>query len=353
MRSFEYNYFLETPISHQFLTAIRTIGEFKGRQMLYAEQSPEVLETLRRVAMVQSAESSNRIEGVTVAPGRIDALVLKKTPPMDRSEQEVAGYRAVLTSNHANHSKMRLSADLILNWHKTLYRYTKEKGGKWKTMDNSILEVRPDGKQFVRFQPVSATTTPKFMDSLIKSFNNSTAEGKVDPLLSVATFILDFECIHPFMDGNGRTTRLAAKALLAAMGLNTFNLFSFENYYNQNVGKYFEQVGILGNYYDEKDKVDFTRWLEYFTGGIIDELLRVKKELETATPTPETALKPYHQQILGHIKDHGYVTDRDYSLITKRAKATRNHDFNKLLSLGLIEKSGKGKATYYKLKTAN
>src|SRR3989338_2362576 len=202
MRSFEYNYFLETPISHQFLTAIRTIGEFKGRQMLYAEQSLEVLETLRRVAMVQSAESSNR-EGVTVAPGRIDALVLKKTPPMDRSEQEVAGYRDVLTSIHANHSKMRLSADIILNWHKTLYRYTKEKGGKWKTMDNSILEVRPDGKQFVRFQPVSAIATPKFMDSLIKSFNNSTAEGKVDPLLSVATFILDFECIHPFMDGNG------------------------------------------------------------------------------------------------------------------------------------------------------
>src|SRR3989344_6015264 len=112
MRSFEYNYFLETPISHQFLTAIRTIGEFRGRQMLYAEQSPEVLETLKRVAMVQSAESSNRIEGITVAPGRIEGLIAKKSRPRDRSEQEVAGYRDVLAAIHVNHENMRISTQL-------------------------------------------------------------------------------------------------------------------------------------------------------------------------------------------------------------------------------------------------
>src|SRR3990170_8395687 len=153
MRSFEYNYLLETPISHQFLTAIRTIGEFKGRQMLYAEQSPEVLETLRRVAMVQSAESSNRIEGITVSPDRIDGLILKKTKPRDRSEQEVAGYRDVLASIHTNYHNVRLSTDLILNWNRIMYHYTSEKGGKWKSKDNAILKVRPDGRQVVRFQP--------------------------------------------------------------------------------------------------------------------------------------------------------------------------------------------------------
>jgi len=97
--------------------------------------------------------------------------------------------------------------------------------------------------------------------------------------------------IHPFIDRNGRTARLATKVLLARMGLNTFNLFSFENYYNQNVTRYFQNVGLMGNYYDLKDDMDFTPWLEYFTDGIIDELLRVKKELEKETATPDTVLK--------------------------------------------------------------
>jgi len=129
MRSFERDYLLETPISHSLLMSARALGELRGRQMLYAEQAPEVLETLRRVAMVQSAESSNRIEGITVAPDRIDGLILKKTKPRDCSEQEVAGYRDVLASIHTNYHNMRLSTDLILNWHRIMYHYTSEKGG--------------------------------------------------------------------------------------------------------------------------------------------------------------------------------------------------------------------------------
>ncbi len=113
MRSFEHGYFLETPISHALLVAVRTIGEFRGRQTMYSEQWPEVLETLRRVAMVQSAESSNRIEGITVAADRIEPMGTKKTAPKDRSEQEVAGYRDVLAEIHANHHKMSRSTDLI------------------------------------------------------------------------------------------------------------------------------------------------------------------------------------------------------------------------------------------------
>jgi len=111
---------------------MRLLGEFRGRQTLYADQFPEVLTTLRRVAIVQSTESSNRIEGITVAPGRVEALVSKKAKPRDRSEQEVAGYRDVLASVHANHARLHLSPELILDWHRALYRFTDEKGGKWK-----------------------------------------------------------------------------------------------------------------------------------------------------------------------------------------------------------------------------
>ena len=138
MRSFEHNYLFDTPLSHALLMAVRSLGEFRGRQVLYSEQSPEILETLRRVAMVQSTESSNRIEGITVAADRLEALVVKKATPKDRSEQEVAGYRDVLATIHANYHKLRLSTDLIQSWHKQMYRITGESGGEWKRRTRKV-----------------------------------------------------------------------------------------------------------------------------------------------------------------------------------------------------------------------
>lgn len=156
--------------------------------------------------------------------------------------------------------------------------------------------------------------------------------------------------IHPFINGNGRTTRLATKVLLAAMGLNTFNLFSFENYYNNNVTRYFQTVGEFGNYYELVDKIDFTHWLEYFTEGIIDKLLRLQKQLIEFALTPENELQPYHIKILEFIQTKGFITDNNYAKLTERAKATRALDFQKLLDLGLLSRKGRGRATYYILK---
>jgi Fic family protein len=150
------------------------------------------------------------------------------------------------------------------------------------------------------------------------------------------------------MDGNGRTARLATKLLLAGLGVNTFNLFSFESYYHQNVTRYFQQVGVLGNYYDIVDSLEFTPWLEYFAGGILDELLRIEKAMAQRQATPETSIQPYHQIILDYIDAHGFITDKAYAALTDRAKATRSLDFNKLIALGLIERQGRGRATHYR-----
>jgi Fic family protein len=175
-------------------------------------------------------------------------------------------------------------------------------------------------------------------------------KGKIDPLIMAGIFHKQLVIIHPFTDGNGRTTRLLTKVLMAAMGLNTFNLFSFENYYNQNVSRYFVMVGVKGNYYEIYKKIDFTEWLEYFTDGIIDELLRVEKILPKINTNLQSKLLSYHLKILKFIQDKGIISDSDYSKLTNRAKATRRLDFNKLIDLKLIERKGKGKLTYYKLK---
>ncbi len=119
--------------------SVRALGEFRGRQTLYRDQFPEVLETVRRVAIVQSTASSNRIEGITVPVHRLEAIVARKSKPKNRSEQEVAGYRDVLSEIHANFAKHRLSPELVLRWHKQMFRYTTELAGIWKKEDNAII----------------------------------------------------------------------------------------------------------------------------------------------------------------------------------------------------------------------
>jgi Fic family protein len=187
MKSFQHGYLLDTPISHSLLMSMRALGEFRGRQGLYTEQFPEVLETLRQAAMIQSTESSNRIEGITVLPERLADLVTRKTQPRDRSEQEVTGYRDVLATIDANQARMKLSTGLILDWHRMIYHYTGEQGGAWKTSDNVIYETRPDGRQGVRFRPASALATPGLMKQLVEAFNRSLDESKADALLLIAS----------------------------------------------------------------------------------------------------------------------------------------------------------------------
>lgn len=199
------------------------------------------------------------------------------------------------------------------------------------------------------YLPPDAKDVERLMQELVTFVQ--THREHMDPLVLAGIFHKQFVVVHPFMDGNGRTTRLATNVLLAQMGLNTLSLFSFETYYNRNVTRYAEQVGVRGNYYD-LERVDFTSWLEYFTAGIIDELLRVQKQLAQVSATPQTTLQPFHQKILDLIQQRGFISDQDYARVTKRARATRNLDFQKLLQLGLIVRQGKGKGTYYKLAEA-
>jgi len=265
VRSFTHNYYLDVPLSHRLVMAMRALGEFRGRQMLYAEQSPEVLETMRRAAMVQSAESSNRIEGILVPADRIGPLVDRKAKPRDRSEQEVAGYRDVLAAIHANHANVRLSPGLIRAWHRTMHRYTSEKGGEWKPRDNAILEVRPDGRQVVRFKPVSAVGTPKFMDGLVERFHDASAEHKADLLLLIASFILDFECIHPFMDGNGRIGRLLTLLLLYQSGYEVGRYISLERIVEESRETYYQALYKSSQGWHDGEH-DLRPWWEYFLG---------------------------------------------------------------------------------------
>ncbi len=265
MKSFEHGYLIDAPLGHALGKSLRVLGEYRGRQDLYADQSPEVLETLRQAALIQSAESSNRIEGITVSPERLAPLVTGKIKPQDRSEQEVSGYRDVLAEIHTNHSRMKLTTGLILDWHRRLYRYTPEKGGHWKPKDNAILEMKPGGKSAIRFKPVSALATPKAMERLVEEYQGSLEEAKVDPLLLVASFILDFECVHPFMDGNGRMGRLLTLLLLYQQGYEVGRYISLERVVEESKETYYEALFKSSKGWHEAEH-DLKPWWEYFLG---------------------------------------------------------------------------------------
>ena len=268
MRSFEHGYFLEQPISQNMLMTVRVLGEHSGRQSLYQAQSPQLLETLKRIAMVQSVESSNRIEGITVDRDRLEAILAQKTKPHDRSEQEVAGYRNVLSEIHANARRLTLSPELILRFHREMYALTGEKGGHWKEKDNAILEVRPDGRQIVRFKPVTALAAPAFMKKLCQLYHEAMEERKAEPLLITAAFIFDFECIHPFWDGNGRMGRLLTLLLLYQAGYEVGRFISLERIIEDSKETYYEALLKSSQYWHEA-KHDLCPWSNYFLGTLV------------------------------------------------------------------------------------
>lgn len=308
-----------------------------------------VILELERSARAVSTYASTSIEGNPLPLTEVKKILKSKPTHLRDSEKEVLNYNQALQdlNKQLEEGTVKLSLHLILKIQKQVIEDLLPEFESGKLREKTVVVNDPRTSQVVYLPPDVKDVQPLMKD--LVEFTNINRE-KIDPLILAGIFHKQMVIIHPFMDGNGRTTRLATKVLLAKMGLNTFNLFSFENYYNKNVTRYFQTVGEFGNYYELVAKIDFTNWLEYFTEGIIDEVLRVQKLLPEVAVSPESQLQSYHLKILEFTREKGFIADRDYAKLSDRARATRALDFQKLIELGLIERKGKGRATYYVLK---
>lgn len=269
MKSFSNYVFENQKITNNILQMIAKISEYKGMQNLYKKQSPQMLKTLLQIATIQSTESSNRIEGIIVPHERIVSLVSKNNKPKNISEEEILGYKYVLNLIYKNHKHIPFKINIILQFHKDLYKYTTINGGKWKAVDNKIEEILPNGKRKIRFEPISAFQTIDAMNTLHERFNQLWEMEKFHKLLLIATYILDFLCIHPFLDGNGRMSRLITLMLLYHCGYFVGKYISLEKIIEDTKEEYYSALKKSSDQWHQ-GKHNLYPWWEYFLIVILE-----------------------------------------------------------------------------------
>jgi Fic family protein len=249
--------------------------EARGKQELWRRQRPEVLRALREQATVESVESSNRIEGVTVARERLRPVVLGKARPRDRSEEELAGYRRALDWIFRRREPSVLNAEVVRKLHALAQKGSGGyDAGEWKSKSNEIIEILPGGGSRVRFVPVSAADTPEMMDELCAAYESARGAGSagssrlaVPPLLLVATTVFDFLCVHPFRDGNGRVSRLLTHLMLEDFGFVVGRFVSLERLVEESKAEYYEALERSSAGWHE-GRHDAVPWWNFFLGMV-------------------------------------------------------------------------------------
>lgn len=264
MRSFK-NLNVKLPLSAVWL--MNTISEYKGKQDLYAKQAPQVLKSLIEMALIESAESSNRIEGVTIERKRLKPLIIGRSTPRDRSEEEVAGYRKALDLIHTKYKSLRITSETIKELHR-LCRGEAGDAGCWKEKDNDIIRKYPNGRIEIIFKPVSAAQTPEMIEQTCLAYEHSVVQSKYPGLYAIACFVLDFLCIHPFRDGNGRVARLLTLLVLYQHGFMVGRYISIERIIEQSKETYYESLNKSSQNWHEA-RHDVFPWFNYFLGTLL------------------------------------------------------------------------------------
>ena len=217
------------------------LTERRGKQELFTKQSPQRLRVLREHALIESTVSSNRIEGVTIEQSRVKPVILGKSLLRDRDEEEIRGYRDALKLIHEQHNRLSISEKTIKQLH-IISRAKIGDAGKYKTKDSDIIEKYADGRSRIRFKTVSAKQTPSFMRNLLIAWDDTLEEKKIHPLIAVAALNLDFLCIHPFRDGNGRVSRLLLLLMCYQLGFEVGRYISLERLIEENKERYYETL---------------------------------------------------------------------------------------------------------------
>lgn len=343
MRDYNYKEKWQKLLTPEIVKKLTLINEYKGEQRLFIEAHKDELIELVEIAKVQSTEASNRIEGISTADDRLKNLVQAKTTPRNRDESEIAGYRDVLNTIHENYDYIPINANYILQLHRDLYKFLASvEGGVFKTSDNIIREVNRDGEEHVRFRPVAAWETPTSIEELCLAFRES--KGEVDPLLLNMMFILDFLCIHPFNDGNGRMSRLLTLLLLYQSGFIVGKYISIEKIIEDSKETYYEVLQDSSINWHENQN-DYKPFVNYMLGVIINAYKEFEARVKLMTDPSLSKSDRIRKIIKNHI---GTITKSELiEMNPDISDTTIQRALAELLKNGEIQKIGGGRYTKY------
>lgn len=281
MRKFNYRHVDQELFTPEIMNLIAKIHEYKGRQELFIESETDVLKSMLEIAKIQSTGASNRIEGIYTSEARLNDIVLKKAEPQNRDEEEIAGYREVLNTIHENYDYIIPKPNVILQLHRDLYAYNPlSSGGKFKNVDNMIEEIDHKGNRSIRFKPIPAYQTSEAMNELCNELISEIERGDIDPLILISKFILDFLCIHPFNDGNGRISRLLTLLLLYRQGYLVGKYISIEMIIEKTKETYYEVLYKSSQNWHE-DENNYAPFVKYYLGVILNAYKEFSNRVET------------------------------------------------------------------------
>lgn len=346
MRNFDYNSIGDNLRNNEVCNLISSIHEFRGKQTLFISAKPDVLKTLLEIAKIQSTAASNGIEGISTSDMRLKAIMAEKTEPRNRNEEEIAGYRDVLATIHESHDVIPVNPNTILQLHRDLCKHMSQNGvgGHWKRSENVISETDAQGRSHVRFQPMSAFETPDGMERLCVTLRDARSRGVYDELLLIPLFVLDFLCIHPFSDGNGRMSRLLTLLLMYQAGYIVGKYISMEMVIEKSKETYYEalRASSQGWLEGENDPVPFVR---YFLGMVLNCYRMFEERVEDvlhASVSKSDRIRNMVERSLGKFRKSDLVEKcPDISEITIE------RTLKQLLDEGLIQKIGGGRGAAY------
>ena len=347
MREFDYSKLADRTWSSDILNLVAKIHEYKGRQDMFVRQKPVELDRLVKIAKIQSTEASNKIEGIVTTSTRIKQLFEEKTTPRTRDEDEIMGYRDVLNTIHESNEYIPIRPSYILQLHRDLLqRAGASYGGSFKNVQNYINETRPNGTTVTRFTPVAPYETPEAMDRLCEAYEQALAKESIDALILIPCFIVDFLCIHPFNDGNGRMSRLLTLLLLYKNGFSVGKYISIEKQIEKTKDRYYDVLEMADAGWNE-EKNDPAPFIRYMLTVILacytefEDLVGLVNKTGTFSSAYDI-VKKYVEDKVGKFTGADVIANCP-SIGRSSALAA----LKKLTNEGVILRQGAGRGTYY------
>lgn len=345
MKIFNYSVYKEITWDNEILGYLSQIHEFKGKLSNIELKNKAKINKLVEIAKIQSIEASNKIEGIVTTSTRIKQIFENKTMPKTRDEKEILGYRNVLNTIHESYEFIPIRSSYILQLHGDLYKFSEKAiGGKFKNVQNYISETRADGSSFVRFQPLEPYETPDAMNRLCEEFVIAVGKADVDPLILIPIFILDFLCIHPFNDGNGRMSRLLTLLLLYKFDYNVGKFISIEKIIEETKGDYYDSLQISSQNWINNEN-NPTKFIKYMLSVILKAYRDFEERANILFEKKSKAVKQIEEVIKTKIGK--FTKSEIVSLCPTLSETTVERCLKELLDQNKIEKHGERKGSYY------